>query len=33
MSTIPVESKKAFFFILGAVAGIYVASLILRKLP
>jgi len=33
MASIPAESKKGFLLILGVVAGLYVANLILRRLP
>lgn len=30
---IPAESKKGFLLILGVIAGLYVANLVLRRLP
>ena len=33
MVSVPAESKKGFLLILGVVAGLYVASLVMRRLP
>jgi hypothetical protein len=33
MSRVPAESQKAFFLVIGALAALYVGSLIVRRLP
>lgn len=33
MASVPAETKKGFLLILGVIAGLYVANLVLRRLP
>lgn len=33
MAAIPAEAKRGFLVVLGVVAGLYVANLVLRRLP